>query len=99
MERENDPEDDRQRGADRHGAGHHHQELHLLDVVGDPGDERRRAEAADLPGREAGHRMEQAPRDVAAEAHGDLRAQVNGDGREDDLDEREGQHQAAGRRM
>ena len=34
-------------------AGHHHQHLHLLHVVGDAGDQRRRAEVVDLLAREA----------------------------------------------
>ena len=41
-------------GADDHQReGHQHQHLHLLDVVGGAGDQRRRAELADLAGREA----------------------------------------------
>ena len=51
----------------------------------------------DLPGREAGDRVEQGAAHVAAEAHGHLGAEVDGGDGEDDLDEREAEHDRAGR--
>ena len=60
---------------------HHDQHLDLLDVVGDPGDERRGAEAVDLPGREAGDPVEEAVAHVPAEAHGHLGGEVDRPGR------------------
>ena len=67
---------------------HEHEHLHLLHVVGDAGDERRRPEVADLLGREVGHLVEQVGPDVAAEAHGRPGAEVDGADGEDDLDQR-----------
>ena len=58
----NDAADDRDRRGDQQRAGHQHEHLHLLHVVGDAGDQRRRAELADLPGREAGDRWNRPPR-------------------------------------
>ena len=63
--------------------------LHLLHVVRDARDQRRRAERADLARREVGHLVEEVAAQVAAEAHRDLAAVVDGRDREHDLDERE----------
>ena len=71
------------------------QHLHLLHVVGDAGDERRRAERVDLPRREAGDAVEQAGPDVAAEPHRRPRAVVDGADREGDLDQRDREHEQA----
>ena len=78
-----------------HRAGHDDEHLDLLDVVGDPGDERRRPVRPDLPGREAGDLVEEPVADVATEAHGHLGAVVHRRGMEADLDEGEDHHHAA----
>ena len=74
---------------------HHHQHLHLLHVVRDARDQRRRAELADLSGREIGDLVEEVLAQVAAEAHRDAAAVEHGGRREHDLDDREEQHHAA----
>ena len=70
-------------------ARHHDEHLHLLHVVRDAGDQRRRTERADLAGREVGDLVEEVLAQVAAEAHRDLAAAVDRGDREHDLDERE----------
>ena len=85
----------RDRCRDRHRAGHHHQHLHLLHVVGDAGDERRGTERADLASREVGDLVEQVGPQVPSEAHGDPGADAHGRHGEHDLDHGERQHERA----
>ena len=67
-------------GADDHQrAGHQHQHLHLLDVVGVAGDQRRRAELADLAGGERADPVEdRAPRTSRPKRHRGPGAEVDG---------------------
>ena len=87
--------DDRDRRGDEQRARHQHEHLHLLHVVGDARDQRRRAELADLLRRELGDAVEQAAAHVAAEPHRRARPEVHGADRERDLDERDRRASAA----
>ena len=53
--------------VDRHRAGHQHEHLHLLHVVGVAGDQRRRAELRDLAAGERADPVEDRRAQVAAE--------------------------------
>ena len=64
-QRQHDTADERDRRHHEQGARHQHEHLHLLDIVRDPGDQRRRAERADLAGRECGDAVEQLRAHVA----------------------------------
>ena len=66
-------------------------------VVGVAGDQGRGTELGDLPVGERPDLMEQRGPDVPAEAHGGAGAEIDGDDRADDLQHRDGQHDAAGR--
>ena len=92
---QDDADDERDRRGDGHRRRHHDEHLHLLHVVGDAGDQRRRAERADLACRVAGHLVEQRGADVAAEAHRHAGAEVDGGDLEGALDERDDEHQGA----
>ena len=76
--REDHAADDRERRGDEERAGHEDEDLHLRHVVGDAGDQRRRAVRGDVLGREVGHPVEQVAADVAPERHRDARAVVHG---------------------
>ena len=82
--------------GDEHRARQQHQHLHLLHVVGVPGDQGRRAEPVELAGRERQHPVEDGAPDVPAEAHGDLGAEVGGGDRADDLQQADREHGLAG---
>ncbi len=95
-QRHDDAADREHGGGDEHGAGHQHQRLHLLHVVGCARDERGGAEAGDLALGELAHPHEDRFADIATERHRRLRAEVDGRDRGGDLGEREGEHDAAG---
>ena len=77
-QREEEADDDGDRRRDSHRARHHGEQLHLLHVVRDAGDQRRGPEFADLTSREVGDAVEQVAADVAAEGHRDFAAEVHG---------------------
>ncbi len=85
----------RERRGDQQGAGHLHQGLHLLGVVGDAGDQGGWPEMGDLPCGELGDLVEQRAAHVAAEAGGHLRAVVDGGDGEHDLHQADEQHERA----
>ena len=90
-----DADHHRDRSRHHHRGDHHDEHLHLLHVVRDASDQRRRSEAADLAGRELRHLVEQVAPHVAPERHRHPGAEANRDDREDDLHEREGEHHRA----
>ena len=88
-DRQDQATDDHDRRGDEERAHHHDQHLHLLDVVGDAGDERRGTERVDVGGGERGDATEQRAAHVAAEAHRGARTEVDRDHREHHLHERD----------
>ncbi len=83
-------------GADDHQRERHQREhLHLLHVVGRPGDQRRRPEVADLTRGERLHPVEDGRPDVPAERRGRTGAVVDGADVADDLHQRDADHQGA----
>ncbi len=87
--RQHDPDHHRERCGDHHRRPQHHQHLDLLDVVGDPGDQRRRPELADLAGRVVGDLVEQIATQVAPERHRRLGTEPHGRRGEHDLHDAE----------
>ncbi len=87
--------DDGHRGREHHGAAHHHQELHLLHVVGEPGDERWCGELVDLPGREPDGPGEQCLADITSEPHRYPGTEEDGCDGEPGLDQCDCQHLSA----
>ncbi|GAA3161333.1 hypothetical protein GCM10020255_044600 [Rhodococcus baikonurensis] len=91
-----DAADAHDRRHDEDGATHHDHHLNLLDVVGVSGDQRRRAEVADFPGRERPDLMQHRRSQVASDAHGDSRTEEDGTHRAEDLRQRDHEHHPAG---
>ena len=96
-DREDEPDHQGERRRDHHRECEHHQLLHLRDVVGDAGDQRRCAEAADLACRVPGDLVEQVAPDVATERHRGAGPVEHRDGGERDLDDAEAHHHRADR--
>jgi hypothetical protein len=90
-----DPDGDGDRGADGHRAHHDDQHLDLLDVVGDPRDQRRCSERRHLSGREVGHLVEEVPPHVPTEAHRHLCPEPHRSGGEHALHDRDAEHDGA----
>ena len=88
-----DPHDGRR---DHEREAHEGQHLDLLDVVGRPGDERRRTETPELALGELLHPTENLPPQVAPESHGGPRPKIDGAHRTGQLHGRHRQHHAAG---
>ena len=88
-------DDERDRRGDGHRRRHHDEHLHLLHVVGDARDQRRRAERADLAGRVAGHLVEQRGRAGRGRSPSRRGAEVHGGDLEGALHERPAEHQEA----
>ncbi|MPM31102.1 hypothetical protein SDC9_77655 [bioreactor metagenome] len=80
------------RGTDDHDAGHQHQHLHLLDVVGVAGDQRRRAEPVHLARGERQHPGEDRRAYVTAEAHRHQAAEQHRADLAADLDQADAEH-------
>ncbi len=94
-QRQDDAADTHDRRGHHQREGQQHQHLDLLDVVGGPGDQRRRAEVPDLLGREVLHPAEDARAHVAAERHRRPGSKVDGGDRAGDLHQRDRQHHPA----
>jgi hypothetical protein len=86
--------DHHDRARDRDQAGHHHEHLDLLDVVGGARDQRRCADLLHLAGREGADPLEQVAPQVTAERGGGARAEPGGPHRADDLHDRDREHHA-----